>query len=333
MADNTQLRPALLETGAGLFAVLDGAQFDDLPAALFEGDFVYRSLYLDRGDGTVDRLRTAPQLVWLDRDRNSKERDNASHPSSVDPEILDRLLDLLAERPAVVFWQCDIGDRLYRHLRGINKILFPRSAHTDRGKSDEPHPLSTAAGRERPASPHELLVFRHADANVMAQVLPSLSSANVARILGPADQVLFAADADWAERPMRLKRSDELLPAPSGPLKLSPREVEAIGFRRAAALRSKRIRLLRRTSPSLFDDVPDDEVMSWAEQHERSGREIGLMTERGLLQWTYLMGGSKGRFADDPHIRAHLTSGPGLPDRKLDAVMSLMVRASRESRR
>lgn len=68
MADYTALKPIILESDLPVFAALDGAQFDDLPNALFEGDFVHRPLYLDRGNGTSDQLRTAPQLVWLDRD-------------------------------------------------------------------------------------------------------------------------------------------------------------------------------------------------------------------------------------------------------------------------
>lgn len=53
-------------TKASTFAVLDGAQFDNLPDALREGEFVARSLYLDRGDNNPDQVIIAPHLVLLD---------------------------------------------------------------------------------------------------------------------------------------------------------------------------------------------------------------------------------------------------------------------------
>ncbi|MFC3967131.1 hypothetical protein ACFOVS_03065 [Rhizobium lemnae] len=143
MADNTALKPVVLSSDLPVFAVLDGAQFDDLPSALFEGDFVHRPLYLDRGNGTADQLRTAPQLVWLDHDRKAHRRNEDQEDAVPVAPVLERLLDMVEQRPALVFWVCEAGgETLYRHLRGINKILLSVDAAMDRGQSYERNPLS-----------------------------------------------------------------------------------------------------------------------------------------------------------------------------------------------
>ncbi|WP_279357930.1 DUF4123 domain-containing protein [Methylobacterium indicum] len=49
--------------GVAGFAVLDGAQFDDLPAALRQAGLLGRSLFLDQGDAELERA--GPWLVTL----------------------------------------------------------------------------------------------------------------------------------------------------------------------------------------------------------------------------------------------------------------------------
>jgi|GEM_PF-4575346 hypothetical protein len=41
-------------------------QFDNLPKALFDADFISRSLYLDRGENNPEQIIIAPHMVTLD---------------------------------------------------------------------------------------------------------------------------------------------------------------------------------------------------------------------------------------------------------------------------
>ena len=66
------------------------------------------------------------------------------------------------------------GEALFRHLRQWNMVLIPRTT-----------PPSDAG--EDPT--HELVLFRHADANVLAQTLPALDPPCAARFFGPARAV------------------------------------------------------------------------------------------------------------------------------------------------
>ena len=67
---------------------------------------------------------------------------------------------MIGDKPATVFWSWQEGaDALYRYLRTIGLIQIPARA-------------------ARPGAPsHEAVVFRHADPNVMASILPLLDAA------------------------------------------------------------------------------------------------------------------------------------------------------------
>lgn len=163
---------------AHLFAVLDGAQFDNLPHALLLGGFNSRSLYLDRGDNDPEQLVTAPQLLWLDE---------TAGPTSRRPfaKVIEALLKLTEGGPGAVFWLCRAGgDRLYRHLRGLNMVELPASA------------LSQAdhAGADTAFAP---ALFRHADANALAQTLPCFDTHEAARFFGPAERIIAAPAPEW----------------------------------------------------------------------------------------------------------------------------------------
>ena len=217
LADPTMLREHLLRAKAHLYAVMDGAQFDDLPAELAARGLSFRPLYLDRGES--ERERAALQLVSL------------GEPSGAAGAI-DAVLELTASRPATVFWECPAGpDAIYRHLRTINMALIPKGTDADEadgaaastaetevivprqdgsryGLSAAPNagaasvfPPASAepeeSGSEAAGETHEFVLFRHGDANVMAQVLPALNGAQFARLLGPATAISFAPDPKW----------------------------------------------------------------------------------------------------------------------------------------
>lgn len=225
----TSLDEALLaldhESGP-VFAVLDGAQFDNLPQELLMGDFVSRPLYLDRGDNNPEQIVTAPHMVWLEE---RPEKITGRAPKDTIPA----LMTLIANRPAAVFWQCPDGaDALYRHLRGINMVLYPKAALTDYA---DPEPLEVDEIQQPETSDtHTLVLFRHADANVLAQVVPALNPTQLARLIGPGRRILGAPENGWADGMLALNR-DEVWPAPySGPIRLdceTMKRIESVRFR------------------------------------------------------------------------------------------------------
>lgn len=200
-----ELREHVLALHGPVFAVLDGAQFDDLPMELMEAALTARGLYRDRGpDGSLEYERTMPRMVALDGPVLGGEANLQGREAT-----LDRLLDVAENRPAVVFWECpDGGDVLFRHLRSINMVLFPRdevSAPHQRGDEGEAiqgveEAIDTQPSSEQASvAPHgfELVTFRHADANVLAQVLPALSHIQCDRFMGPCRSVIFLPRPDW----------------------------------------------------------------------------------------------------------------------------------------
>ncbi|MBW6424861.1 hypothetical protein KX729_25770 [Rhizobium sp. XQZ8] len=77
--------------------------------------------------------------------------------------------------------------------------------------------------------------------------------------------------------------------------------------------------------------MDDREALIFMERHERQARAHGLKTERGFFQWTYLMGASDDRFIQSPEIYAQLKGGN--PDDRLNDMMRLMAKATREELR
>ncbi len=164
MSQIDALRTAILSLDGPLFAVLDGAQFENLPQTLLFAGIEARCLYLDRGDNHPERLVTAPYMVDLAQVGG-----------------VDRLLSIVSSPRQLALWQCPAGhDALYRHLRGLNRVLVPL---------DVPKP--PAAGEDDEMQTHEAVLFRHADANALDQVVPALGAVEMARVMGPAERLVF----------------------------------------------------------------------------------------------------------------------------------------------
>ncbi|MBB4010106.1 DUF4123 domain-containing protein [Allorhizobium taibaishanense] len=332
MADNASLKQIILQAEQPVFVVLDGAQFEDLPKSLFDGDFVHKPLYLDRGNGTADQLRTAPQLAWLDRDWHDVDKDNTGQPRPTSELMLDRLFDLVGERHAAVFWFCDAGgDVLFRHLRTINMIMLPTAVAMDRGKGYEGDPLAQPSDDAQNAD-HEVVLFRHADSNVMAQVLPSLTYAHLARVLGPAQQILYSADPDWSEKPMRVSRADDMPTPPAGPLKLTVQEVGEIEAKRSLAARHRRISYLREACPAETQGASNEALEEHLRISEETGKQLGLVSEGAHCRWAYLMVATRGQIAASPAVTDYIRNGGTHPDDQVGLVMKSTIAALRQQR-
>ncbi|NTA83652.1 hypothetical protein G6L13_24440 [Agrobacterium tumefaciens] len=258
---------------------------------------------------------------------------------------IEALLKLIADRPAVVFWVGDRGlseETIYRHLRGINRIFLPLERDALAGLSGsvsgEAGDISLAAGDaqegasfaldlEEARGRSEIVVFRHADPNVMMQVLPALSPEQVVRLMGPAEEIYFAPAEAWGGNIKRAHRPVDVV-AQGGMLRLTPENIEVISASRMLAARRRRVTAFQRSAPHLLQGMDEREALIFMERYETQARIYGLKTERGFFQWTYLMSASNGRFIEAPDIRQNLRGRN--PDARLDEMMRLMANAAKE---
>lgn len=298
----------LAHAQAPWFAVIDGAQFDDLPGALDKLALAKRALYFDTSDAKSARFATAPYLVALD---------------PLKPAV-EAVVGLVGPLPRAVFWRCpEGGAALFRHLRGINKILYPSELlpHDPPRKAG---PFSDA----RPMTDHKLVLFRHADANVMAQVAPALDPPQRARLLGPADRLLFAAGADWGG----LHEIEPIkgVQAPVGQLKLDGEAVGAVESQGRAATRRRVETHLREVAPEYVSSMTPPQLKALVARSEASGDALGISSEYGHGLWATLMIMTGEELSTDAQASAYIQTHPEGPDRAVEEVLEQIAASSDE---
>ena len=321
------------ETGP-VFAVLDGAQFANLPAELREGTFVSRSLYIDRGENNPEQVVTAPHMVWLDE---TPEKPAGRAPDQTVPA----LLELIGDRPAAVFWECSTGaDALFRHLRGINMVMYPKAFLPEKADETEEATEDGAEGDNTTApkedETHRMVLFRHADANAISQVLPAMTAEETARLLGPATTLMFKPHPDWADGDDRLtlSRADKSVRAPGGPLRLSEETVERIGGARHRRRNRRISAYLRKVAPEQTEDMNDDALDKQVVEHTAEAEEYGVRSEAGLGRWCYLQILTGGKMKKDPNVhRLMTTKEPGVsPDQRVRLLLQQSTAEVREKK-
>ncbi|MGJ8604799.1 MAG: DUF4123 domain-containing protein [Marivita sp.] len=323
-----------------LFALLDGAQFDNLPTLLLQKGFRSRSLYLDRGDNDPQRVITAPHLVVLtEQNEMAPNRDHAG--------TVTALFDLLSGRPAAVFWQCDAGeDALYKHLRGLNMVLYPIDAMDpkpdldDSNAQDEiaqddpdvPNPFapqdtqgetSNAEDKSASAATHDMVLFRHADANVMAQTLIALDATERARLFGPASRILFMpspefcpANEAWMEFSNRSTSSSR------GPLKISIESAARIGGASDQAILADMRTFLYGSDPEMCAQFTPAQIDATITAALSSGQAIGFEEDASFACWSYLMLITNHAIAGDADVLAGFQDGKRTPDENMNRMMA-----------
>ena len=297
---------------APLFAVVDGAQFDDLPAALFDGAFVARPLYKPQPSRPAAHIITAPHLVAL-RERDEK-RDGRTFEAT-----LQALLSVLDNKPAAVFWQCSEGfETLYQHLRTVGRIMIP--------SADVPGP--EAQTRMDEGQSHSMVAFRHADANVMSQTIRAMTEREASRLFGPAQTILFEPDAEWSDgRPWFQITREAHWPDPMpGTLTLGVRTMA-----RMRALREDRF--LSRINAYLFQVIPEKVAPLSPKEREVAIRTFvaqaqgfGMTTEAAFGRWCYMQFMLGGRLHEVPEVQQCFS----FRDVPADEAMSVFMRQTIE---
>ena len=318
---------ALDHKSAPVFAVLDGAQFENLPQELLLGDFVSRPLYLDRGDNNPEQIITAPHMVWLDE---RPKKITGRTPK----ETIPALLALVANRPAAVFWQCPDGaEPLYKHLRGINMVLYPKAALSD---FEEPQPAETDE-IQKPEAPetHTLVLFRHADANVLAQTLAAMGAQEIARLYGPATRLIFAPAPDWANGQdfWRADRPEHLPDPHRGHLRISMATVGRTEGIRLQCNRGRIAAYLRRVAPDQTRDLDDATLNAMTGRYMNEARSYGVRSEAGMGRWCFLQLVAGGRMSGQKEIADYVAvpDGKKTADERVRDLMAMVAfRASRK---
>ncbi len=189
------LADILAEWPRPVFAMLDGAKYDDLPGWLRQIDIEARALFLEyRGNAGI--MRAGPHLALLNERR------------------LRNLLRIEGIEGAAVFWRVEEPDEpaLYRHLRTLNLVEIPAPPPA---QDAAPDPFATA---------QRTVMFRHWDPGVLAMILPVLTPAQRARLFGPAVALAIAAP----EGALQAKRRADW-PAPAhGRLALNEAQMQAL---------------------------------------------------------------------------------------------------------
>ncbi|WP_040856351.1 DUF4123 domain-containing protein [Phyllobacterium sp. YR531] len=261
--------------GNCVYAVLEGALFDDLPAQLGAAGIAHRSLY--RG-GDRSLVVGGPWLVDLSHfhptdddlyealgDDSIKLKDEiVARPA--DPRIqTEALWQIVTDSRAAVFW---IGNpsltegTLHTHLRTINEILVPGTA----------------------TQVQERVTFRHADANVMAQVLPALDEEQFVRLLGPANSILFTPHEDWGGGLKRADRPDTTIAAPAGPLAFSAEQIEFMKETRLKKFDGELALALQQKYPD-HQIGDDDALLDWVSVHRRQAQSLGIENEQHFMDY------------------------------------------------
>ena len=311
------LRAKLKAAKSPLYAVLDGAQIDDLPALLFDHDFSHKPLYRDMGSEDRAIALTAPQLVRFDIWAYWENESSAE-------ARLDLLLSLLPLTGCAVFWEyAGEPGLLYRHLRTINNIMVPRDENTP----PMPHPLDPDGNTFGNTEHHEQVLFRHADANVMGQVLPEMDAPQLSRILGPTSAVIFAPDEVWGGQVMRVDAPpitpEALKEIKRKPLQLTTPTLDRIGDRNLNGSRRKIRRYLRDVAADETADMSDDDVFKHVLKCEKAGNKLGLKSEKTHGYYAYLAVLTNGMTLTDPDVTGYISESPH-PDHAVHDIMTQM---------
>ncbi|MGO4450589.1 DUF4123 domain-containing protein [Phyllobacterium sp. TAF24] len=279
-----------------IFAVLDGAHFDDLEDELGDAGIKSRSLFLKGGDDNI--RRDGPWMVALD-----------------DNHVRDRIEELALKKPCAVFWSCPDGEQaLWQHLRSINKVLVP----------DDQIPGNDGS-LGRPVK-YEWVLFRHWDPNVLAQVLPALEAAQYTRFVGAAAEVLFAPSNEWRSALMRAGHSRELPRPKIGPLKLTPDVIQVIASRRLEASRARRATYLRQTCKDEVANASEGAIAEHIRISEETGLKLGLESEAAHCRWAFIVCKSNGRVLKSKDAQNYISNGGDHPDNRVKQFMSDTLR-------
>lgn len=258
-----------------------------------------------------------------------------SHDPGLVIERLRQIVMLCDGKPAAVFWAGErslINEHLYKHLRGLNRISVPKVWKDNQLTHERPRVRNedefSAAGDDVPREDltnggQEMVIFRHADANVMMQTIPALDEVQIARLFGPATQLIFAPGLVWGGGVKRARHAANIKP-PLGSLQFDPAAMQAMSAARLEVSRQRVMAYLREADPE-NNKLSDADLRKKTSFYEADGKEMGLRSEGAHARWAFLMSSTDGEIGQEQEIRKAVKSSAD-PDQTLAEIMDGMVR-------
>lgn len=291
--------------GGTWFAVLDGAQLEETSQRLSRSGLNYRCLYIGIEDNQ-NLKDTAPYLIRLNRSQSG---------GNADPFLVEKVIGFADSLEPLVFWQCNEGEEvLYMHLRGINKVDIPIQ--------EEDGSLTDS---------FERVVFRHSDANVMAQVMPALNMRELSRCVGPADYVLFKPDDKWHEKIIHVEKGDYWPEAENGVFQISIPSYEKIIDNRGHGIITKIEIYLKEVLHN--KKLTNKDFKKIASESFNEAKSYNIKTEGGFFRWSFLYAASNNYFGKNPDIANYMnnTSITISSDERIKALMEETANEIRKS--
>ncbi len=264
-----------------------------------------------------------------------------SNPALV-TERLQKIIALADAKPALVFWSGSSdfsAEILYRHLRGLNRISVPKAWKDDRVSNDGPHfeneeELTAAGDHSRSqdviSGGQEMVIFRHADANVMMQTIPALNDVQVARLFGAATQLVFAPDKAWGGGIKRARRASFSEYSGSGTLTFSKYEMNAISEFRDRVSSQRISDYLDRNASNHLLHLDGRSRDRWIASHLSEARSFGVHKEADIARWCYLQAITKGQLTKQPGVAEYMRSGgDSTPDDKVRQLFRSIIAAAK----
>lgn len=346
-----------------VYAVVDGALFDDLPTRLSVSGLAYRSTWCDVED--YDVMAAAPFLIdpyvmphlFLPTAGEAGSRGAAREapgseepaeatgtPYPANPVIqLGIVCDVIAPCPnGAVFWigtRSLTAERMFKQARSLNRVLIPRAFAGDAfagGPAFGADVGETASADADPGRTHTDVMFRHGDGNVLAEVLPVLGAAQFTRLFGPARAVTFLAPghpSPSSGSPLRraLRPADAPAP-PAGLLRLDEAQMEGVEEARASSFRAEIAAHLREVAGDELVEVNDEALGAMSARYDRSGDAFGFEWTRSYLNWAYVNAVTGDYFEVHKNEWVdHFALHSGGPDMAMDELMGEFVAAFEEA--
>jgi hypothetical protein len=348
------LKPLACNPAHRVYALLDGAPFDDLPGSLAQSGIACRSLYCNVQDAEL--IRSGPWLVDIyhapdptlnvwgglpgvrtdsselvtpepieavvsepGRKQLSETPFHASGGPAEAASQLSLLAKIVGDAPVAVYW---VGDnaltewRLWHHLRTLNMVLIPKEFLP----SIPPSQFGRTAISD--LSSHEPVLFRHADGNVLAEVLPVLDGAQFSRYFGPATSVFFLAPDHPSPSQSTLKRAalpDDAPPAATGLLKMTYGQMDELDAARRESLTQAATGYVMSATRAVRDTYPEPYVAGMVVKALAKSNDIGASTRNSHYRWALMYTMSGGKIYDSPRFHSYIGEDtPGLnTDEKL----------------
>jgi hypothetical protein len=167
-------------------------------------------------------------------------------------------------------------------------------------------------------------IFRHADGNVLASVLPVLDAAQFARVFGPALALTFHAPDHPDEHGWPVSRAVLPLRAENGPagmLTLRIDQYAALTQQRIWKNRKFTMAYLRDAAGDETKGMPDKDLYAFVTRAEKSGFAIGLRSDFAHGLWAFFLISFGEHLASNEEVTNSIRNSDD-PDAAMEELMS-----------